>query len=77
MLDIKILTNLRITFFVQFFFLIYSLVVVSIFYTQLKKDNKTISDEEIDGTGITVFVVLGISILFTMYHIYHAYRSIK
>lgn len=77
MLDIKILTNLRITFFVQFFFLIYSLVVASIFYSQLKKDNKTMSDEEIDGTGITVFVVLGISIIFTMYHIYHAYRSFK
>ena len=77
MLDIKILTNLRITFFVQFFFLIYSLVIVSIFYSQLKKENKTISDEELDGTGITVFVVLSLSILFNVYHIYHGYKSIK
>tara|TARA_R110002126_G_scaffold117376_1_gene257163 strand:- start:291 stop:524 length:234 start_codon:yes stop_codon:yes gene_type:complete len=77
MIDIKILSNLRVTFLIQFFFLIYSLVVVSIFYRQLKKDNKTISEEELDGTGITLFVVLGLSIVFTMYHIYHSYKTIK
>lgn len=77
MIDIKILSNLRVTFLIQFFLLIYSLVVVSIFYRQLKKDNKTISEEELDGTGITLFVVLGLSIIFTMYHIYHSYKTIK
>lgn len=77
MITLSLLRNLRLTFILQFFFLVYSLVVTSIFYSQLKKDNKTISDDEIDGTGITAFVILGIGILLSLYHIYHSYRSIK
>lgn len=74
-LDIKVLRNMRISFILQFFFLVYILVVMSIFYSQLKKETKTISNTDIDGTGITSFVILGFGILFCLYHIYHSYRS--
>jgi amino acid permease len=77
MLTLSVLRNLRITFILQFFFLVYSLVIISIFYNQLKKDTKTISDSEVDGTGITAFVVLGLAVLFSFYQVYHSYYSMK
>lgn len=76
MLTLSVLRNMRLTFILQFFFLAYSLAIVIIFYNQLKKTDKTISDSEIDGIGITAFVVLGLAILFVIYHVYHSYYSL-
>ena len=70
------LINFRLVTILNFFLIIYSLSVVSIFYTQLKKENKTIENVDIDGLGITSFVFLGIGILFSFYQIYHSYYSI-
>lgn len=76
MLDLVIMRNLRISIILQFFFLVYLTVIVSIFYTQLKKEEKDISNSDIDGTGITAFVILGIGLLLVLYKIYHIYYSI-
>ena len=76
MLDLRTMRNLRIFTILQFFFFVYLIAVTSIFYIQLKKDNKTISVSDIDGTGITAFVILGIGVLLTLYQIYHIYYSI-
>lgn len=76
MLTLGVLRNMRLTFILQFFFLAYALTIVAIFYSQLKKTDKTISDNEIDGIGITAFVVLGLAILFVIYHVYHSYYSL-
>lgn len=76
MLDIMIMRNLRISIILQFFFLVYLTVIVSIFYTQLKKEEKDISNSDIDGTGITAFVILAIGLLLVLYQIYHIYYSI-
>ena len=76
MMNLTIMRNLRIFTILQFFFLIYLIVVTSIFYLQLKKEEKTISNSDVDGTGITAFVVLGIATLFTLYQIYHIYYSV-
>ena len=76
MLTLGVLRNMRLTFILQFFFLTYALAIIIVFYSQLKKTDKTISDNEIDGIGITAFVVLGLAILFVIYHVYHSYYSL-
>ena len=76
MKNLNTLISFRLVTILNFFLIVYSLSVVSVFYTQLKKENKTINNVDLDGLGITSFVFLGIGILFSIYQIYHSYYSI-
>ena len=55
--------------------LIYVTIVLSIFYHDLKDDNKILDSVDIDATGITSFTLLGIVILFSFYQIYKSFSS--
>lgn len=76
MKDVNILLNVRLLMILNFFLLAFSLSVVSIFYSQLKKENKTIQNIDVDGLGITSFVFLGLGIIFSIYLVYHSYYSL-
>ena len=76
MKDVNILLNVRLLMILNFFLLAFSLSVVSIFYSQLKKENKTIQNIDVDGLGITSFVFLGLGIIFSIYLIHHSYYSL-
>lgn len=55
--------------------LIYVTIVFSIFYHDLKNDNKILDSVDIDATGITSFTLLGIYIFFSFHQIYRSFSS--
>ena len=55
--------------------LIYVTIVLSIFYHDLKNDNKILDSVDVDATGITSFTLLGLYILFSFYQIHKSFSS--
>ncbi len=75
-MEVNILINMRSSLILKLFFLIYVTSVVGIFYKELNKDTIEMKKNKINGLGITAFVLLSISLVFTIYQIYQIYHSI-
>ena len=75
-MEVNILINMRSSLILKLFFLIYVTSVVGIFYKELNKDTIEMKKSKINGLGITAFVLLSISLVFTIYQIYQIYHSI-
>lgn len=57
----------------QMIVMIYILTVFSIFYNDLKNEERTLDLVDINSLGITSFTLLSLSILFTSYYIYQSF----